>query len=135
MTRDENDRKNRLAVPVRGPPRANLKQRISLATRLPLAGKKAVGDIAFQAGFVSPGHFSPVFRKVTGERQRRCFATSNSSPLPPSVLSGKLNEPSFENEGSLSISILIERYRCAHTASTNVCGLSSLRGPQSTCAS
>ncbi|WP_183264668.1 helix-turn-helix domain-containing protein [Aminobacter niigataensis] len=42
-----------------------MKQRISLATRLLLAGKDAVGEVAFQAGFVSPGHFSRVFRQMT----------------------------------------------------------------------
>ncbi|MBB6468762.1 GlxA family transcriptional regulator [Aminobacter carboxidus] len=48
------------------PARAYMKLRISLATRLLQTGKTAVADVALQAGFVSPGHFSRVFRKVTG---------------------------------------------------------------------
>jgi len=48
------------------PARAYMKLRISLATRLLLAGKNTVGDVAFHAGFVSPGHFSRVFRQMTG---------------------------------------------------------------------
>jgi len=48
------------------PARAYLKLRISLATRLLSSGKNPVGEVAFQAGFVNAGHFSRVFRKMTG---------------------------------------------------------------------
>ncbi|AMS41599.1 Putative transcriptional regulator [Aminobacter aminovorans] len=48
------------------PARAYLKLRISLATRLLSSGKNPVGEVAFQSGFANAGHFSRVFRKMTG---------------------------------------------------------------------
>lgn len=48
------------------PGRAYMALRIDLATRLIRLGKLSIGEVAYQAGFVNAGHFSRVYRRLTG---------------------------------------------------------------------